>query len=76
MSRIEQAFRRAANLQAIDYHATLIRIDEYPKEPGAVESGTGVDRVAPSPALSRQSSDTGRAVTLAFRPPAKSRRRA
>ena len=64
MSRIEQAFRRAANLKAIDYDATLVRIDEYPKEPGTVESGTGVDRVAPAPALSRQSSDTGRAVTL------------
>jgi Mrp family chromosome partitioning ATPase len=68
MSRIEQAFRRAANLQAIDYDATLVNIDEYPNEPGAKESGTGFDRVAPSPEMSRQSSDTGRAVTLSVSP--------
>jgi Mrp family chromosome partitioning ATPase len=57
MGRIEQARRRLENLQAVDYDASLINIDEYPKERGAKESVTRVDAVAPSAATSRQSSD-------------------
>jgi Mrp family chromosome partitioning ATPase len=65
MGRIEQARRRAENLQAVDYDASLTNIDEYPKERGAKESVTRVDAVAPSPSTSRQSrDDTDIAVTV------------
>jgi Mrp family chromosome partitioning ATPase len=57
MGRIEQARRRAENLQEVDYDASLTNIDEYPGERGARESVTRVDAAAPSPATSRQSSD-------------------
>jgi Mrp family chromosome partitioning ATPase len=49
MGRIEQAFRRAADLPAVDYADSLINIDEYPKERGAQERRTGFEGVASSP---------------------------